>query len=562
MLRVSFVVLFLVSCGDIDLSETSQSMKDIYPCYELANQGWWWYHQGNANIQYKLSTKNLSQIGVSPTQLNAAIAVAADYINDHSGGNNFFYAGTTNEVDRPYTGCTDGFGGLVVVEDVCKEDTLMDIGPRCCDLDSGMCHGFVLRVYLRARVDSVCRSNAWSVGLHMDDTHYQDVQSAVLHELGHTLKLDHNENYKSVMYYNSDPLSVARRDWYEQDVICHDQIGPRRHMAPRFMVQNSGKFWPPMFFGGAADTNQATIGSTMHSNGVDYVATCLGSLHVNWLEYYGAHTYRWPDYPGLRPYVGFTAMVPVDWQGVDYVFFSEDQTAGKFALNVFRSTDGFRDDRQRYAVSTCNQMAPGRGLSCDYRYGVTPVYTGHRIASTVEPTSGQPILMWLDQTRDASTYNRVMMSVGRVALQTFSKPDDMQTRSLVTPGVACKPGLCIMVYTDAADADNQVRIRDFTVAWDTASSRYKATVSAQPHQIMINVPTAAPIAAWYYNNKFYVAIRSARVGQPLEIYSSVSGIDRWSVEDNTVWKDDRPPYFGPSVVKISNGVWTEVGIMY
>lgn len=490
--------------------------------------------------KYRISTTDLDGLqNVTAEEARRTIIASADRWNDQGNGRPFVYDGTTSATD---VNCSNDYS-LVVIDTT-------TVGSSK-GLASGRCTGnsqFLITIYA---LNSAGNLRNWETDGATIGATEDDLMQTATHEFGHTLRQGHPDTGTYGVMTPTTTGENRQRDLYQVDYKCATNwSGHRRTGAYERFHHTNGTFNSEINIFGSWGIARISMGITMHNGTVDWAAgakrdTCPFFTH--WLNQAdsvclnaGSDTAN--DYIGPITLAGDYNATP--WEDrLFHVSFDEYPTNGASGsdhrLRYMRSTDGF-DNWIRDSMVECSAMSGW--MTCN---GTTDVRTGLASGYAWDDYNDEPVIAWAHQNRDNNTTSRrINVAVGKVGAKTLPQSFSVAgVQSLVRPGVVCKNNQiaggydCMVAVVPPTEALYQIHVYRFWLS--TGTNRYEINLAPTHFVFGTNEATSTGIAAWFHDDRFWIAFRTFDADQNLEVWHS-SDTSSWTKDSLVAYSDTGP----------------------
>lgn len=505
-------------------------------------------------IPYRIDAASFDALtGISRTEGDTAVKIGADTWNEQATAGHFVEIGTASDYDSDpnfylpewknpawVDACDYIDASVVRVVNRCLGGGLVMLSPRCKDPNTGRADRFEIRIFAQTRPsgssNDQCESIPWATGRAGRGEY--DLAAIMVHEFGHALDLNHptNDNFYATVMNAAARGTLRNRDVYKWDLDCTRYFSGTRSLTQYHRYHVGGVLRGEGSF--INDVSQVSPGVTGITGQWNWAAAYRQTDALKWTVGLGPlNTYNVANMPpGIAP-TEATWREDASWSRVFWPSHVEDPVeswASNHPVQTFYWQDGFSPWGYTM-LRQCSEMSAW--MYCPYA-ATERVYSGKPVSVAWNSAIGRSVFTWVHQDRSNYTYginykhNMVKVAFGYVDNYTITQPDELGVFSSVAPGVTCATGRaggydCIMAYVPDTDTWNHVYIKRFSA--NAAGNRYAVQTEPGIRRMYFGARTASRIATWYHYGKFWIAIRSLRSGQPLDVYSSVDG-SSWAYE--------------------------------
>ncbi len=480
------------------------------------------YANTNQKRLYRINTLN-TPYGITGSQSRSAVHRAVSAWNEQAGSGYFEYDGTSTRTELPedLSSCNAQGINYDLVVFYFKATGIGLLGqevPACID-SNGVAHRHVIYTY---RQDAANQYNNFTVGAPSGF----DLVSHLIHESGHSLNIDHpgqglpgdKSDYEyAVMRQRGDQLGtqVQPRDLFAYDKKCAVWTGGRRSLSPKRRFTYNGTIYSESVFYLGAGVANGAVGVSLN-----------GGVTYGWAGLRQTYSYNSPFQ--LSQTDGLDAsnqnqIFAADYQGspARMAGWREDTSLERIVYPEFHETPWWANNARRMIakVRTTNDWSTwitGDLELCTSTYlgfcsANTPVWSGHRVGVTWDNfgNKSRTVIAHQDRTntlanREIRVYEGILPSLSDSNNKILKHEYRTFDRTAIAPEIVCEAyeagGYdCVLIYVDDTDPTPQVTVERF---WGNNGS-----YNWDPNSYSIPVETWAPVAAWFVNSYFYVAVR-------------------------------------------------------
>jgi hypothetical protein len=492
------------------------------------------------------------------------VIAAANVWNETAGAEVFRYVGSTTLLNS----CA--FSIVAIQTNVLGAVGLTNAGltPVCPTSDGQKYQQFLLSIAIN---EGTQRPLAWSDGLAASDE--LDTMSAVAHEFGHVLEIDHptatsvvddagaimrptigiGGGYSTYIYGNTQA-----RDPYFYDLKCATEFHPARNGVAMTRITGSTGVSSVATAISTIGTSQivaANVGGGIESTGPVFAAAIQSSDPAYWnadVAISGGSQIIGPlNEPDGKSY-GFTSILFREEDPhvnrisfiVDNDYPTQYSLTGKHILFQSSESDGFGSATSlRYC--SINTIPCPAGSRTRIFAGRTPGF------GFVGGTIGKTVVLWRNQARDESAADRELwVSVG-ISDGVLSPPDKLGVRSDSGYAIACSNSAeCVVAYSSLDT--HRIITRKALVAFSSSKGRNEVVLTAASGFPDFG-ETNSRMAMWFDGVHYWLAAKAMYANEMVYVWRSQDGISWSFMQQDVFWSA-----VGPSSASVWRGTTNRV----